>query len=55
MAQTSTCHLNHVVFILKVLIVHFFKKKGFIYLFMRDTEREAETDAEGEGGSLWGT
>ena len=31
-----------------------FLKKGFIYLFMRDTEREAETEAEGEAGSLWG-
>ena len=28
--------------------VLFFKKK--IYLFMRDTEREAETQAEGEAG-----
>ena len=26
----------------------------FIYLFMRDTEREAETQAEGEAGSLRG-
>ena len=24
----------------------------FIYLFMRDTEREAETQAEGEAGSM---
>ena len=34
---------------------HFFK--DFIYLFMRDTvrEREAETQAEGEAGSLLGT
>ena len=29
--------------------------KDFIYLFMRDTEREAETQAEGEAGSLQGT
>ena len=28
--------------------------KDFIYLFMRDTQREAETQAEGEVGSLWG-
>ena len=28
--------------------------KDFIYLFMRDAEREAETQAEGEAGSLWG-
>ena len=26
--------------------------KDFIYLFMRDTEREAETQAEGEEGSM---
>ena len=25
----------------------------FIYLFMRDTQREAETQAEGDAGSLW--
>ena len=28
------------------------KKKDFIYLFMRDTQREAETWAEREAGSL---
>ena len=28
--------------------------KNFIYLFMRDTEREAETQAEGEAGSVQG-
>ena len=28
--------------------------KDFIYLFMRDTERGAETQAEGEAGSQWG-
>ena len=27
-------------------------KKDFIYLFMQDTQREAETQAEGEAGSL---
>ena len=27
---------------------------GFYYLFMRDTQREAETQAEGEAGSLRG-
>ena len=26
----------------------------FIYLFMRDTQREAETQAEGEAGSMKG-
>ena len=31
-------------------ILSFFK--DFIYLFIRDTEREAETQAEGEAGSL---
>ena len=29
-----------------------FDFRDFIYLFMRDTEREAETKAEGEAGSL---
>ena len=33
-------------------VVFFFK--DFIYLFMRNTEREAETQAEGEAGSLRG-
>ena len=28
--------------------------KDFIYVFMRDTEREAETQAEGEAASLRG-
>ena len=28
--------------------------KDFIYLFMKDTEREAETQAEGEAGSMQG-
>ena len=27
--------------------------KDFVYLFMRDTKKEAETQAEGEAGSLW--
>ena len=29
-----------------------FFKKDFIYLFMRHTQREAETQAEGEAGSF---
>ena len=33
-------------------LYYFFK--DFIYLFMRDTEREAETQAEGEAGPLQG-
>ena len=28
--------------------------KDFIYSFMRDTEKEAETQAEGEAGSMQG-
>ena len=28
--------------------------KDFIHLFMRDTQREAETQAAGEAGSMWG-
>ena len=34
------------------LISYFFK--DFIYLFMRDREKEAETQAEGEAGSMQG-
>ena len=33
---------------------HFPFFKDFIYLLMRDTEREAETQAEGEAGSMQG-
>ena len=32
----------------------FKKKKDFIYLFMRDTEIEAETQVKGEAGYLLG-
>ena len=32
------------------MVNHFFK--DFTYLFMRDTKRDAETQAEGETGSL---
>ena len=35
-------------------MVSVFVFKDFIYLFMRDIEREAETQAEGEAGSLQG-
>ena len=43
----------HLFYSLNLFIFCFFKK-CFIYLFMRDTEREAESQAEGEAGSLWG-
>ena len=36
----------------KVLFFFFFK--DFIYLFMRHTQGEAETQAEGEAGSMQG-
>ena len=36
------------------LLVLFFFKILFIYLCMRDTGREAETQAEGEAGSMLG-
>ena len=41
-------------FVVVDVSVTFFK--DFLYLFMRDTEREggAETQAEGEGGSMQG-
>ena len=34
------------------LFIYLFK--DFIYLFMRDTQKEAETQAEGEAGSMQG-
>ena len=40
-------------FLFSMLISLFFKK-DFIYLFMRDTQREAEKQAEGEAGSTQG-
>ena len=37
-----------------MLATLYFFKKDFTYLFMRDTHREAETQAEGEAGSVQG-
>ena len=34
-----------------LLLIWFFFFLDLIYLFMRDTKREAETQAEGEAGS----
>ena len=45
-----TAIVQHHVFILILFITLIF----FLYLFMRDTQREAETQTEGEAGSLWG-
>ena len=39
---------------MKLVYLFFIFKKDFIYLFMRDTQIEVETEAEGEAGSLWG-
>ena len=36
------------------ILVLYLKKKDFICVFMKDIQREAETHAEGEAGSLWG-
>ena len=33
---------------------YYYYFQDFIYLFMRDTQREAETQAEGEAGSMQG-
>ena len=41
-------------FLVISFFLSFFFFKDFIYLFMRDTEREAETQAEGEAGSMQG-
>ena len=38
----------------KFLITSFYFFEDFIYLFVRDTETQAETQAEGEAGSLQG-
>ena len=46
----QNCVLLHI--FIKILFIK--KKKDFIYLFMRDTQREAETQAEGEAGSMQG-
>ena len=42
--------------VLRLKSIYTFFLKDFIYLFMRDTEseREAETQAEGEAGSMQG-
>ena len=37
-----------------ILVFIFIFFKDFIHLFMKDTEREAETQAEGEVGSMQG-
>ena len=50
--QLLPYYLQNVSLFLMILIIF---KKDFIYLFMRDTQREAETRAEGEAGSMQGT
>ena len=37
-----------------MFILRFLFLKDFTYLFMRDTQREAEMQAEGEAGSMQG-
>ena len=44
-------HFNKVTYYSNLKVILF---KDFIYLLMRYTEREAETQAEGEGGSMLG-
>ena len=44
------CNLTDV----KIFIVFIFIFKGIIYLFMRDTQRETETQAEAKAGSMRG-
>ena len=46
---------NHRLNYRKLLFLNHFFKILLIYLFMRDTQREAETQAEGETDSLRGT
>ena len=45
-----TYHLNQVV----TCFCSLFFFKDFIFIYPRDTQREAETQAEGEAGSLQG-
>ena len=40
------------VHLFEILSCPFLFFKDFIYLFIRDTHREAETQAEGEAGSM---
>ena len=49
-------HRHYSMFGGQVILTVLFFLKDFIYLFMRDTEkeREAETQAEGEAGSMQG-
>ena len=48
-AQTGM--LGRDFFSLVIIYQEIFLKKYFIYLFLRDAQREAETQAEGEAGS----
>ena len=56
LSQQIICYTSH----RKLYICVYIELMNFIlffirfYLFMRDTEREAETQGEGEAGSLWG-
>ena len=43
---------HYIIFI--IFYFYLFIFKDFIYLFMRDTEREGKTQAEGEAGSMQG-
>ena len=49
--QVLSIFIANLIFSIKPYYYFF---KDFIYLFTRDTQREVETQAEGEAGSLWG-
>ena len=44
-------HNIHMLYLYNLKDFHVFKK-DLIYLFMRDPDRQAETQAEGEAGSM---
>ena len=49
---SETVFLFYSLFNLSTSFFVYFFNKDFIYLFLRDIQREAETQAEGEAGSL---
>ena len=54
LAASDTKPLSGYMFQQTTEFVFIIFKKDIIYLFMRDTQREAETQAEGEAGSMQG-
>ena len=53
-SQNTQHRASHLIREMDSIHYSFLKDILFIYLFLRDTEREAETQAEGEAGSMQG-